>query len=151
MELIYPILHAVTAAPINCKPPLMEDFQLHAIGTVHSPLKTLEDCPLQGEEGAPEAWIDLLPAYAAGLDNIQPGTELILLTWFHKADRTVIKCHRRNDTEGGQFGVFSTRSPDRPNPIGLHHVKVLEAVRGQLKVFPLEALDGTPVIDIKPA
>jgi tRNA-Thr(GGU) m(6)t(6)A37 methyltransferase TsaA len=129
----------------------MEDFQLHPIGIVRSPLKSLEDCPLQGNEGAPEAWIDMMPAYTAGLEDIHPGSEVILLTWFHKADRSVVQCHRRNETEGGQFGVFSTRSPDRPNPVGLHHVKVLEVNKSRLRVFPLEALDGTPVIDIKPA
>ena len=127
-----------------------QSFQVHAVGYVRSALKNLEDCPLQGEEGAPEAWIELEDDFVDAMQNIETGTELLVLTWFHQADRTVQKCIRRKEYGTPRVGVFSTRSPDRPNPIGLHPVKVLEIGPKSLKVFPLEAVDGTPVIDIKP-
>jgi tRNA-Thr(GGU) m(6)t(6)A37 methyltransferase TsaA len=124
---------------------------LQTIGVIRSALKSLDDCPLQGQEGAPEAWIELDPAYIHGIDNLEPGSEVILLTWFHQANRSVITCYPRKQTTAPHVGVFTTRSPDRPNPIGLHQVTVQEiAPGGKIKVYPLEALDGTPLIDIKP-
>ena len=126
-------------------------FNLQPIGRINSPLLSLEDCPLQGSENAPEAELELYPAYMEGMKDIAVGDKLVVLTWFHLANRDIVKCYRRNIINGEQFGVFSTRSPDRPNPIGLHNVTVLEIVNERtIKVFPIEALNGTPVIDIKP-
>jgi tRNA-Thr(GGU) m(6)t(6)A37 methyltransferase TsaA len=124
---------------------------LRPIGVVRSSLKRREECPHQGWEGAPEAWLEIDPAFADGLDGIAPGSEVILLTWFHEAQRNVLKVHPRGNLERPLRGVFSTRSPDRPNPIGLHRVEVLAIEEGtRLRVCPLEALDGTPIVDIKP-
>lgn len=129
----------------------VDPFQLRPIGMVRSSLRRREDCPHQGYEGAPEAWVELNPAFADGLDGITPGGEVILLTWLHKGHRDVLKVHPRGRTEDPPRGVFLTRSPDRPNPIGLHRVEVLEVEEpARIRVRPLEALDGTPVIDIKP-
>ena len=126
-------------------------YLLQPIGIVQSSLKRREDCPHQGLEGAPEAWVEIEPTFAAGLDGITPGSEVILLTWFHKARRNVLSVHPRANLQNPLRGVFATRSPDRPNPIGLHRVEVLEIKDGRrLRVRPLEAMDGTPIIDIKP-
>jgi tRNA-Thr(GGU) m(6)t(6)A37 methyltransferase TsaA len=105
---------------------------------------------MQGDEGAPEAWLELTPLAAAGLMGIKPGDELIVLTWLHLAERDVLQVHPRGDLNRPLTGVFATRSPDRPNPVGLHRVSVLEVLPQQLRVAPLEAIDGTPIIDIKP-
>jgi len=123
---------------------------LKLIGRVHSPLKTLADCPLQESEGAPGASLEIFPEFVEGIKDINPGIDLLLFTWFHKADRTVIKCVSRNNFNSPKWGVFSTRSPDRPNPIGLHKVKVVSIMNDRITVFALEALDGTPILDIKP-
>lgn len=128
----------------------MSQFELNPIGVIHSSLKSLDDCPLQGNEGAPEATLDIFSPYTDGLDGMEPGQEIIVLTWFHQSDRSVVKCYPRNFKEMPPVGVFTTRSPARPNPIGMHRVKITEVANGKLKVQPLEALDGTPVIDIKP-
>jgi len=129
----------------------LDPYLLRPVGIVRSNLKRLEDCPHQGWEGAPDAWVEIDPAFADGLDGITPGCEVVLLTWFHKARRNLLKLHPRNNPENPFRGVFTTRSPDRPNPVGLHRVEVLEIdIRGRLRVRPLEALDGTPIIDIKP-
>ena len=129
----------------------IDPYLLRPVGIVRSKLKRREDCPRQGWEGAPDAWVEIDPAFAEGLDGITPGLEVVLLTWFHKARRNVLKLHPRNNPENPLRGVFTTRSPDRPNPVGLHRVEVLEVdVQGWLRVRPLEALDGTPIIDIKP-
>jgi tRNA-Thr(GGU) m(6)t(6)A37 methyltransferase TsaA len=126
-------------------------YQLRPIGIVHSSLKRREECPRQGREGAPDAWVEIDPAFVEGLDGITPGSEVVLLTWLHKARRDILKVHPRRNPENPLRGVFATRSPVRPNPVGLHRVKVLEIdPPGRLRVEPLEALDGTPVIDIKP-
>ena len=126
------------------------DVTLKLIGKIHSQLKSIEDCPLQENENAPEAEIEIFPEFLEGIQNIKPGSQVLLLTWLHEADRSIIKCVPRNDFEAPRVGVFSTRSPDRPNPIGLHRVRVREVASGRLKVGPLEALDGTPIVDIKP-
>jgi len=105
---------------------------------------------MQGDEGAPEAWLELMPQAAPGLMGIQAGDELILLTWFHLAQRDVLQVHPRGDLNRPLTGVFATRSPDRPNPVGLHRVLVLEVAVQKLRVSPLEAIDGTPIVDIKP-
>ena len=129
----------------------VDPYLLRPVGIVRSSLKRREDCPHQGWEGAPDAWVEIGPAFGDGLDGVVPGSEVILLTWFHQAKRDVLKVHPRGDLQMPLRGVFSTRSPNRPNPIGLHRVEVLEIENGRrLRVRPLEALDGTPVIDIKP-
>ena len=125
-------------------------YTIEPIGYVHSPLTHLEDAPMQGDEGAPEAWLELTPQAAPGLLGIKAGDELILLTWLHLAERDVLQVHPRGDPNRPLTGVFATRSPDRPNPIGLHRVSVLEVTNQKLKVAPLEAIDGTPIVDIKP-
>jgi tRNA-Thr(GGU) m(6)t(6)A37 methyltransferase TsaA len=130
---------------------LVYPYRLQPIGIVRSNLKRREDCPHQGWEGAPDAWLEIDPAFTAGLDGMTPGCEVILLTWFHEAQRDVLKVHPRGNPENPLRGVFTTRSPDRPNPIGLHHVKLIQIEeRGRVRVGPLEVLDGTPIIDIKP-
>lgn len=129
----------------------LDPYLLRPVGIVRSKLKRREDCPHQGWEGAPDAWVEIDPAFADGLDGIAPGCEVVLLTWFHQARRNVLKLHPRNNPQNPLRGVFTTRSPDRPNPVGLHRVEVLEVdIPGRLRVHPLEALDGTPIIDIKP-
>lgn len=123
---------------------------LKPIGVVRSPLEDRERAPSQGNEGAPDAVIEVEGAVLEGLEGIDVGHELIVVTWFHQARRDILKLHPRWDTSRPLTGVFNTRSPDRPNPVGLHRVTVLEINDRQLKVGPLEAIDGTPVIDIKP-
>jgi tRNA-Thr(GGU) m(6)t(6)A37 methyltransferase TsaA len=128
-----------------------ETFNVKPIGFINSQLTDLKDCPLQESENAPEAYLELHPSYTEGIKDIVVGNKLVILTWFHLADREILKCYRRDKVGSEEFGVFSTRSPDRPNPIGLHIVTVLEKVNEQkIKIFPMEALNGTPVIDIKP-
>ena len=126
------------------------DYSLQPIGFIHSPLKQREDAPKQGREGAPDAWLEVTPAFAEGLDRLAVGDEVIVITWLHQADRDTLKVHPRGDKSIPLSGVFATRSPDRPNPLGLHRVTVLEIAANRLKLGPLEAIDGTPVVDIKP-
>jgi tRNA-Thr(GGU) m(6)t(6)A37 methyltransferase TsaA len=128
----------------------MIELNVKPVGIVQSELTRREDCPLQGNEGAPEAWLKITDEFIEALDGIKVGSDAILLTWFHLANRDVLKCYPRNETNAPHVGVFTTRSPDRPNPIGLHTVKILAMERGRIKVFPLEALDGTLLLDIKP-
>jgi tRNA-Thr(GGU) m(6)t(6)A37 methyltransferase TsaA len=124
---------------------------LQFIGKIHSPLKKIEDCPLQESENAPEASLEIFSAFTEGVKDIVAGSELVVLTWLHRADRSVITCIPRRNYTSPKIGVFSTRSPDRPNPIGIHTVKVLSVSDGGLiKVSGLEVLDQTPLIDIKP-
>src|SRR5262245_27588262 len=125
-------------------------FTVEPIGVVRSPLTRLEAAPLQGDEGAPEARLELTPRVAEGLAGIVPGDELIVLTWLHRARRDVLRVRPRGRLEAPLTGVFATRSQDRPNPVGLHRVSVLEVAGLRLRVAPIEAIDGTPVIDIKP-
>jgi len=127
------------------------DYSLQVIGHVCSDLKRREGAPRQGEEGAPAAWLEIAEPYLACARDLKAGDEIIVLTWLHQGSRDRLTTHPRNDTSVPRLGVFSTRSPDRPNPIGLHPVTVLEiAAPGRIRVEPLEAIDGTPVIDIKP-
>jgi len=129
----------------------MERYRLQPVGIVRSPLKRREDAPPQGWKGAPDAWLEIAPAYTEALGGIRVGAELVLLTWLHKARRDVLQVHPRGNLNNPLRGVFATRSPDRPNPIGLHRVEVIEIEEpGRLRVRPLEALDGTPILDIKP-
>jgi tRNA-Thr(GGU) m(6)t(6)A37 methyltransferase TsaA len=126
------------------------DFAIRPIGHVRSRLQSRAEAPRQGEEGAPDAWLEVHEDARAGLDGISAGQEIIVLTWLHQARRDVLKVHPRSDPARPLSGVFATRSPDRPNPIGLHRVRVLELSGNRLRVGPLEAIDGTPVVDIKP-
>ena len=127
------------------------DYSLHPIGFVRSRIISRKDAPKQGSEGAPDAWLDLDPAIAEGLADIAVGQEVILLTWLHQGRRNILKVHPRGNPANALKSVFATRSPDRPNPIGIHRVRVLEIVDSvHLHVEPLEVIDGTPVLDIKP-
>jgi tRNA-Thr(GGU) m(6)t(6)A37 methyltransferase TsaA len=125
-------------------------MELVAIATVESPLKERADAPKQGDEGAPDAWLAFEPGLADGLEGVAVGDEVLLLTWFDRAARDVLRVHPRGDRSRPEQGVFNTRSPDRPNPIGLHRVTVLAIEGSRVRVSGLEALDGTPVIDVKP-
>ena len=125
-------------------------LQLHPIGIVESPLSDRAEAPKQGDEGAPDAWLVFDASVAAGLEGIAAGDELLLLTWLDRARRDVLRVYPRGDVSRGEHGVFTTRSPDRPNPIGLHRVRVAEVDGTRIRVHDLEALDGTPIVDIKP-
>lgn len=124
-------------------------YTIKPIGVIRSDLANRETAPHQGHEGAPDAWLELHPTIAEGLQGIAVGNEIIVITWLHKAHRDILKVHPRRDTNRPQAGVFATRSPDRPNPLGLHRVTVLDIQGNRLKVGPLEAIDGTPLVDIK--
>jgi tRNA-Thr(GGU) m(6)t(6)A37 methyltransferase TsaA len=128
----------------------MKNVLLKPIGFIRSELKRRDEAPLQGVEGAPNAFIEVLPPYRKALHRMKAGDEIIVITWLHRARRDVINVHPRGDRSRPLTGVFSTRSPDRPNPLGLHRVKVLEIRSGRLCVGPIEAIDGTPVVDLKP-
>ena len=129
---------------------LETEYSLSAIGFLHSPLKLREEAPNQGREGAPDAWLEVNETVAEGLEGIAVGDEIIVITWLHQAQRDILKVHPRGDETVPLAGVFATRSPDRPNPLGLHRVTVLSIDGTRLKVGPVEAIDGTPVVDIKP-
>ena len=124
--------------------------QLHPIGMIQSRLRERSKAPKQGSEGAPDAWIEVSPAVAEALQGLSVGDEIIVLTWLHRARRKALRVHPRSDESRPLTGVFATRSPDRPNPIGLHHVIVRRITKNSLRVGPIEAIDGTPVLDIKP-
>ena len=128
----------------------MTGFQVEPIGWVESPLTERAQAPRQGDEGGADAWLVFEPRVAQGLRDIAPGAWLIVLTWLDRADRDVLITRPRDDPARPPTGVFSTRSPDRPNPIGLHRVQVLATEGSRIRVRPLEALDKTPVIDLKP-
>ena len=128
----------------------MSIFTIEPIGFIRSELTRLEAAPRQGDEGGYEAWLELMPQVAQGLVGIQVGDELIVLTWLHLARRDVLQVHPRDDLTRPLTGVFATRSSDRPNPIGLHRVSVLQIDGQNLKVAPIEAINGTPIVDIKP-
>jgi tRNA-Thr(GGU) m(6)t(6)A37 methyltransferase TsaA len=125
-------------------------YTVQPIGFVRSPLRAREDAPCQAHEGAPEAVLELEPDVVPALHLVEPGQELILLTWLHLADRSVLQTHPRDDLSRPLTGVFATRSSDRPNPIGLHRVTVL-AIESptRVRVSALEAIDGTPILDLK--
>ena len=129
---------------------LETEYTLLPIGLLRSPLTQREDAPNQGGEGAPDAWLDVNPALAAGLEGIAAGQEIIVITWLHQSRRDILKLHPRWDTPQPLTGVFATRSPDRPNPLGLHRVTVRAGEGTRLQIGPIEAIDGTPVVDIKP-
>jgi tRNA-Thr(GGU) m(6)t(6)A37 methyltransferase TsaA len=126
-------------------------FKLQPVGVVRSPLQRPGDAPRQGAEGAPEAWLEIDARFADAIAGLAPQDTVLVLTWLHQADRDTLQVHPRDDLRNPLSGVFATRSADRPNPIGLHRVTVREIAGCRLRVFPLEAVDGTPVVDIKPA
>jgi tRNA-Thr(GGU) m(6)t(6)A37 methyltransferase TsaA len=126
-------------------------FELRPIGSVRSPLRNRGEAPKQGDEGAPEAWLELDPAVAAAAAQLRAGDEVLVLTWLDRADRSLLVVHPRDDERAPLTGVFSTRSQDRPNPIGLHRVTILAIGDGpRLRVSGIEAFDGTPILDLKP-
>jgi tRNA-Thr(GGU) m(6)t(6)A37 methyltransferase TsaA len=128
----------------------MPEYVVRPVGRVESPLTDRSMAPRQGDEGAPDCVIVLDPAYAEAARDVAAGAELVVLTWLDQAERDVQVVRPRGDADRPPTGVFSTRSPDRPNPIGLHRVTVLEVDGLRLRVRDLEALDGTPVVDLKP-
>ena len=128
----------------------MTGYQVAPVGWVESPLKDRAQAPRQGDEGAPAAWLVFEPAVADGIRDLAPDMEIVILTWFDRADRGVLVTRPRDDPARPPTGVFSTRSPDRPNPIGLHRVRIGTVDGLRILVEPLEALDKTPVIDVKP-
>ena len=125
-------------------------YELKPIGCVHSILKNLEDCPRQEHEDAPVSTIEIFDGFLEGIQDIQAGDAMIIFTWLDKSDRAELSTRPRNDPHAPVTGVFSTRSPNRPNPIGMHHVDIVSISGNQIRVSALEVLDQTPVIDIKP-
>jgi tRNA-Thr(GGU) m(6)t(6)A37 methyltransferase TsaA len=123
---------------------------LRPVGVIRSDLVDLGDAPRQGSEGAPDAWLELHDWVTDGLHGLNVGDEIIVITWFHLADRDVLQVHPRSDPRNPLTGIFATRSPDRPNPLGLHPVTVRAIEANRLRIGPIEAIDGTPVVDIKP-
>ena len=125
-------------------------IRLRPIGVIRSELRTRARAPRQGSEGAPDAWLELEPRAAPGLEGLDAGDEILILTWFHRSRRDVLRVRPRSDKRYALAGVFATRSPDRPNPLGLHRVTIRAIHGNRLRVGPIEAIDGTPVVDIKP-
>jgi tRNA-Thr(GGU) m(6)t(6)A37 methyltransferase TsaA len=113
-------------------------------------IKERRKAAMQGSEGAPDAWLELNPKFAAAIEGFAVGDEMIVITWLHKAKRDVLKVHPRSDPNRSLTGVFATRSPDRPNPLGLHRVTIRKISKLRLRIGPIEAIEGTPVVDIKP-
>jgi tRNA-Thr(GGU) m(6)t(6)A37 methyltransferase TsaA len=130
---------------------LTDEYALRPIGYIRSTLRSRDEAPRQGSEGAPDAWLEVDPSFERALFGISEGHEVIVITWLHRADRGVLETHPRNDPSNPLTGVFATRSPDRPNPLGIHRVTVREISGLRLRIGPMEAIDGTPVADIKPA
>lgn len=128
---------------------LAEQYVVRPIGRIRSTLRSRDEAPRQGSEGAPDAWLDVDASCAKALSGIAAGDEIIAITWLHRANRDVLEVHPRGDLQNPLTGVFATRSPDRPNPLGLHRVEVREVSGTRLRVGPIEAIDGTPVVDVK--
>jgi tRNA-Thr(GGU) m(6)t(6)A37 methyltransferase TsaA len=124
--------------------------ELRPIGFIRSSIKKRSEAPRQGSEGAPDAWLEVSSLVAKGLDGLKAGDEILVTTWLHLARRDVLKVHPRSDLTKPLMGVFATRSPDRPNPLGLHPVTVRKVEKNRLLIGPIEAIDGTPVVDVKP-
>jgi tRNA-Thr(GGU) m(6)t(6)A37 methyltransferase TsaA len=128
---------------------MSDEYSLHVIGHIRSTLRDLDQAPRQGSEGAPDAWLEVNPTFARALAGIATGDEIIVITWLDRADRGVLEVHPRGDPKNPLAGVFATRSPHRPNPLGLHRVAVRQIDGTRLRVGPIEAIDGTPVVDVK--
>jgi tRNA-Thr(GGU) m(6)t(6)A37 methyltransferase TsaA len=129
---------------------MQADFSVTPIGRVESSLTDPDEAPKQGHEGGPDAWLVFEAGVVEGLEGVVPGARVIVLTWLDRARRDVLRVHPRDDPSNAQRGVFSTRSADRPNPIGLHEVEVLSVDGERVRVSDLEAVDGTPIVDVKP-
>ena len=129
---------------------VMPSATLRRFGSIRSELTNRREAPRQGSEGAPDAWLEVEPWAAEALDGLAAGDEIIVITWLHQARRDVFKVHPRSDPAHRLTGVFATRSPDRPNPLGLHPVTVRAVEGHRLRIGPIEAVDGTPVVDLKP-
>jgi tRNA-Thr(GGU) m(6)t(6)A37 methyltransferase TsaA len=127
----------------------MGSYEIRPVGHVESPLTDRATAPKQGCDGAPPAWLVFRPEVADAARDLAVGDDLWVLTWLHRADRTVLRVHPRGDPRRPLTGVFSTRSPDRPNPVGLHRVQVTAVDGLRVRVSALEAVDGTPVVDVK--
>ena len=125
-------------------------FEVTPIGRVESPLTDLASAPKQGDEGSPDAWLVVEPALLDGLHGLLEGDQVVVLTWLDRARRDVLTVHPRDDVTNPEQGVFNTRSASRPNPIGLHHVEIVSIDGNRVQVRNLEAVDGTPIVDIKP-
>jgi len=123
--------------------------RLKAVGVIRSTLKSRRSAPRQGNEGAPDAWLEVVPAMARALEGLSVGDRIVVITWLHRARRDVLKVRPRSIATNPLTGVFATRSPDRPNPLGLHPVVVRRIEGTRLRIGPIEAIDGTPVVDIK--
>jgi tRNA-Thr(GGU) m(6)t(6)A37 methyltransferase TsaA len=132
------------------QPRSQDRFEVLPIGVVESSLTDPATAPKQGHEGAPDAWLVFDASVLEGLDGIRPGDRIIVLTWLHRARRDVLRVHPRDDLSNPLQGVFNTRSSDRPNPVGLHEVEVVSIDGQRVRVRPLEAVDGTPIVDVKP-
>jgi tRNA-Thr(GGU) m(6)t(6)A37 methyltransferase TsaA len=128
----------------------MNEYPLRPIGFVESPLTELQAAPRQGDEGSPDCWLILNPDVRPALDGLRAGDDIVVITWLHLADRTVLQVHPRSDTSRPMRGVFATRSQHRPNPLGVHVVTILGVDDLRMRVQGLEAVDGTPIVDIKP-
>jgi tRNA-Thr(GGU) m(6)t(6)A37 methyltransferase TsaA len=127
-----------------------EDARLRPVGVIRSPLRSPEEAPRQGDEGAPDAWLEVHDWAAAAMEGLAVGDEVLVITWLHQARRDVLRVHPRGDPANPITGVFATRSPHRPNPLGLHPVFVRAIDGHRLRIGPIEAVDGTPVVDLKP-
>jgi tRNA-Thr(GGU) m(6)t(6)A37 methyltransferase TsaA len=127
-----------------------DELRIEPVGRVVSPLRDRAEAPRQGDEGAPDAWIEFEQGMAEALRGLRAGTDVLVLTWLDRARRDVLTTHPRDDLSRPATGVFATRSPDRPNPIGLHRVEITAIDRLRMRVRNLEALDGTPIVDVKP-
>lgn len=127
-----------------------DQYVLRPVGRVSSPLADRDKAPRQGDEGAPDAWLEFEPGMLDAIRDLRPGIDILVLTWLDRADRGTLVVHPRDDPSRPETGVFSTRSADRPNPIGLHRVHILVIDGPRLHVRNLEALDGTPILDVKP-
>jgi tRNA-Thr(GGU) m(6)t(6)A37 methyltransferase TsaA len=124
--------------------------QLRPIGVIRSSIKERSKAPMQGSQGAPDAWLEVNPFAIPALEGLAVGDQIVVITWLHAAKRDVLKVHPRADKSRPLTGVFATRSPDRPNPLGLHHVTIRKISKHRVRIGPIEVIDGTPVADIKP-
>lgn len=129
---------------------MSEEYICRPVGHIRSSLQSTQQAPLQGSEGAPDAWVEIDSAFVRALSGVAAGDDLIIITWLDRANREVLEVHPRSDPDNPMTGVFATRSPHRPNPLGLHRVTVREIAGTRLRVGPIEAIDGTPIVDIKP-
>ena len=140
----------IVAAKTGLKTRKTGPARLRPIGVIQSKLKTRARAPRQGSEGAPDAWLDVSLSVAEALEGLAVGDEIVVITWLHRARRDVLKVHPRSNKRLPLAGVFATRSPDRPNPLGLHRVTVRTIAGNRLRIGPIEAINGTPVVDLKP-